>query len=171
MSRSDYSDDCYGWELICYRGAVKSAIRGKRGQALLNELVEALDALPEKSLSAESLVSRDGEYCALGALGRMRGMIMEPTDPDDVDASEVAKMFGVATALAAEIMFENDEVISENRWVKVETFGPLPRHGMRERTVKVADPLAGERRWLHMREWAMSNLFPAAAANAAQKCS
>jgi len=163
MNRSDYSDDCDGWELICYRGAVKSAIRGKRGQALLNELVEALDALPEKSLSAESLVSPDGEYCALGALGRMRGMIMEPTDPDDVDASEVAEMFGVATALAAEIMFENDEGIPENRWVKVETFGPIPRYGRRERTVRVADPLAGERRWLHMREWAMSNLFPAAA--------
>lgn len=35
MSRSGYSDDCYGWELICWRGAVNSAIKGKRGQSFL----------------------------------------------------------------------------------------------------------------------------------------
>jgi len=47
MSRSGYSDDCDDqWSLICWRGAVKSAIRGKRGQAFLKEMLAALDALP-----------------------------------------------------------------------------------------------------------------------------
>lgn len=35
MSRSGYTDDCDGWQLIMYRGAVASAIRGARGQRLL----------------------------------------------------------------------------------------------------------------------------------------
>ena len=33
MSRSGYTDECDGWELVRWRGAVNSAIRGKRGQA------------------------------------------------------------------------------------------------------------------------------------------
>lgn len=44
MSRSGYNDDCDGWALIRWRGAVNSAINGKRGQAFLRELVAALDA-------------------------------------------------------------------------------------------------------------------------------
>jgi len=41
MSRSGYSDDCDVWALIRWRGAVKSAIRGARGQAMLRELIQA----------------------------------------------------------------------------------------------------------------------------------
>ena len=29
MSRSGYTDECDGWELVRWRGAVNSAIRGK----------------------------------------------------------------------------------------------------------------------------------------------
>ncbi|KGC50992.1 hypothetical protein DO66_5867 [Burkholderia pseudomallei] len=35
MSRSGYSDDCGGWSLIRWRGAVNSAIKGARGQKFL----------------------------------------------------------------------------------------------------------------------------------------
>jgi hypothetical protein len=101
MSRSGYSDDIDGWALIRWRGAVTSAIRGERGQAMLRELVQALDALPEKRLASGSLVTAEGDYCTLGALGRARGMDMAPIDPEDREA--VAKAFGVAEALAAEI--------------------------------------------------------------------
>jgi hypothetical protein len=51
MSRSGYSDDCSGRELVLWRGAVASALRGRRGQAFLRELVDALDAV----LALESL--------------------------------------------------------------------------------------------------------------------
>lgn len=59
MSRSGYSDDYDGdnWDLIRWRGAVTSAIRGKRGQAFLREALAALDAMPEKQLIAGDLVA------------------------------------------------------------------------------------------------------------------
>ena len=69
MSRSGYSDECDGWDLIRWRGAVASAIRGQRGQAFLREMLSALDAMPEKRLISEEL-ERDGEVCAMGAVGQ-----------------------------------------------------------------------------------------------------
>lgn len=104
MSRSDYSDDCYGVELTLWRGAVRKAMNGKRGQAFLREMVVAMDALPEKRLAVGALVSGDG-YCALGAVGRSREI--EMTD-GEVDRDDTARMFGVAPAMTAEIMDVND---------------------------------------------------------------
>lgn len=76
MSRSGYTDDGLdSWQVIRWRGAVASAIRGRRGQALLTELLAALDAMPVKELIKEQLVE-DGAVCALGALGRARGVDM-----------------------------------------------------------------------------------------------
>jgi len=106
MSRSGYSDDCDGWSLIRWRGAVASAIRGYRGQAFLRELVKALDALPEKKLIAGDLKAPDGQVCALGSVAAVRGV--DVSDLDVYDREAVAKRLGIAPALAAEIMFEND---------------------------------------------------------------
>ena len=72
MSRSGYSDDCNGWDLIRWRGAVTSAIRGKRGRALLLELRDALDAMPEKALIAHDLVNSTGQFCSGMALSSSR---------------------------------------------------------------------------------------------------
>lgn len=158
MSRSGYTDDCDGAELNLWRGAVESAIRGKRGQAMLRELVAALDALPEKRLASESLVNADGEYCALGALGRARGLKMEQQDPDDVDVSDVARTFGIAKALAAEVMYLNDDYISDTKWVEVEICGPMRRNwpdwGLHTRTFRVPNQQAAEQRWRYLRDWA-----------------
>ncbi len=68
MSCSGYSDDYDGWDLVCWRGAVNSALKGKRGQAFLIELRDALEAMPAKRLIADSLQA-DGEFCIIGALG------------------------------------------------------------------------------------------------------
>lgn len=108
MSRAGYSDDCIGgeWGLICWRGAVKRAIKGHRGQAFLAELLAALDALPEKRLISEDLI-REGEVCAIGSVGKMRGVDMSTIDPLDFDT--VAGTFGIAGALAREIEYINDE--------------------------------------------------------------
>lgn len=105
MSRSGYSCDG-GWSLICWRGAVKSAIRGKRGQAFLKELLAALDAMPEKVLIREQLQA-DGQFCTLGVVGHARGLDMEQLDPYDYD--QVAGAFNISQALAREIEFINDE--------------------------------------------------------------
>lgn len=106
MSRSGYSEDLDNWDHIRWRGAVKSAIRGKRGQAMLRELLAALDAMPEKELITDDLVDADGCYCTLGALGAARGMDLASIDAEDPDS--VAEAFGIPRALAAEIEYEND---------------------------------------------------------------
>lgn len=106
MSRSEYNDDGDNWSLICWRGAVNSAIKGGRGQAFLNELIAALDALPEKKLIANEL-EQDGAVCAIGAVGKARGVDMSGLDPENSD--RVASTFGIAPAMAREITYMNDE--------------------------------------------------------------
>lgn len=108
MSRSGYSDDCDDqWGLIRWRGAVASATKGRRGQQLLKDLLVALDEMPEKKLITDSLIEKDGAVCALGALGKKRGIDMSGIDPENYD--KVANTFGIASPLAQEIMYMNDE--------------------------------------------------------------
>ena len=106
MSRSGYSDGLDNWELIKWRGQVASAIRGKRGQALLLELAKAMDAMPVKELIANDFQA-EGRYCALGVVGAERGIDMSKIDPYESD--EVAEALDIARALACEIVFQNDE--------------------------------------------------------------
>jgi hypothetical protein len=115
MSRSGYGDyDCDYPEVMAknWRGAVLSAMRGRRGQAFLKELDEALSAMEEKRLTKDALIRepdliQPGEVCALGALGKARGIDMSQIDPEDYEA--VARAFGIAPAMAQEIMWMNDE--------------------------------------------------------------
>lgn len=130
MSRSgydDYIDD--NWAVIQYRGQVASAMRGKRGQQFLSDLVKALDALPEKRLIAGDL-EQDGCVCAIGSVGKMRGVEMVGLDPDD--AETVASTFDIAHQLAREVVWENDE---GGCWKETP-----------------------ERRWQRMRDWAERQL-------------
>lgn len=130
MSRSGYSDDCGGWDLICWRGAVNSALKGKRGQAFLIELRDALDAMPEKRLVADTLEA-DGQFCTLGVLGAKRGIDMGAIDAHCRET--VSEAFGIAPAMAAEVVFENDE------------------RGWNE---------TPEQRWQRMRKWIDSHIKP-----------
>ena len=134
MSRSNYSDDVDQWDLIRWRGQVASAIRGKRGQRLLLELVRALDAMDEKVLIAKRLVDEEGDHCALGVVGAQRGIYLESLDPDDPE--EVAAAFDIARQLAAEIAFINDEA---GHWKE-----------------------SPQQRWLRVRSWAMGQIHPVA---------
>ena len=120
MSRSGYSDDCDGWQLIRWRGAVASAMRGQRGQAFLKEMLAAMDALPEKRLIADDLETpatgmpfstKGGEVCAIGSVGKARGIDMAKVDPHEHEM--VAAAFGIPHSLACEIMFWNDDWRSE----------------------------------------------------------
>ena len=108
MSRSGYIEDCDDqWALIRWRGAVKSALKGKRGQSFLKEMLAALDAMPTKRLVANELECSDGSVCAIGSVGKARGIDMSKLDPEDY--STVAHTFGIAQALAQEIVWLNDE--------------------------------------------------------------
>lgn len=118
MSRSEYYDDADNWNRICWRGAVNSALKGKRGQAFIREAIAALDALPEHKLIANKLEA-DGQFCTIGAVGKMRGIDMSNLDPEDYN--RVAATFGIAQAMAREIVFMNDEgsigpQTPANRW-------------------------------------------------------
>jgi hypothetical protein len=128
MSRSGYSDDLEQWSLIRWRGQVKSAIRGKRGQKFFLDLLAALDAMPEKRLIANSLGTAGGEVCALGALGPAKGANLAEIDTYDYDG--LGELFGIAPQLAQEVMNENDECYASSP----------------------------EQRWQRMREWALGNL-------------
>jgi hypothetical protein len=140
LSRSGYSDDCGGWSLICWRGAVNSALKGKRGQAFLVELLEALDAMPSKRLVPDTLEA-DGEFCTLGVLGAKRGVDLAAIDAHCRES--VSGAFGIAEAMAAEIVFENDErpgrhVQVDGKWQYV--------------------PETPEDRWQRMRAWVASHI-------------
>jgi len=124
MSRSGYTDDGDNWAMIKWRGAVASAIRGRRGQAFLSEMLTALEVLSARRLISGEFV-KDGEVCAMGAVGLHRGVAgLHEVDP--YDRETIASTFGIPSALAAEIMYENDEGGSywreetpERRWARV----------------------------------------------------
>lgn len=151
MSRSCYTDDeDYDDPLAAYRWrqAVKRAIEGKRGQALLRELLEALDSMHDKRLYAGSFATSGGEYCVLGVLGAKRGVKMDDlgSEEDGCDPSLVGDRFGIARAMAAEIMYKNDE-----------------RHRHDELCVDreyVPNPRAAECRFGRMRAWIAGKIKP-----------
>lgn len=144
MSRSGYTDDCDGSELAMWRGQVASAIRGKRGQALLRDFVTALDAMPDKRLGRGALTDEDGCMCSLGVVADARGLDMADVtfdggledwgeDGPSIGHKAFADRFDVASQLTKEIMFWNDEGGAY--------FTETP-----------------EQRWSRMRRWAVSNL-------------
>lgn len=120
MSRSGYVDD---WDddlqFGRWRGVVASSIRGRRGQKLLKEMLAALDAMPIKRLVANELEAPDlvsfshwglieaPGVCAIGAVGKARGVDMTNLDPEDYNS--VAGTFNIAEPLAQEIVWMNDE--------------------------------------------------------------
>lgn len=141
MSRSGYTDDCWGFDLIMYRGAVDKAIAGKDGQAFLMEMIEAMDALEKKELVPNSFVSGDG-VCALGSVALRRGLDTSKIDVENDDVSwKAADLFKISPKLAAEIMYMNDE--RGGRYVGNEW--------------RAEDPA---QRWARIREWAVSCLKP-----------
>jgi hypothetical protein len=85
--------------------------------------VAALDAMPAKRLVAGEIETTDGEVCALGSLARVRGLALER---DDAHYHNIlGDKFDIASQLAQEVMFENDEggpyggETPERRWERV----------------------------------------------------
>lgn len=131
MSRSGYSDDYDSQGLALWRGQVASAIRGKRGQAFLKEMVAALDAMPEKRLIRDELQSLPPAFispeharpqvCAIGSVGLKRNVDLLSLDPEDYGS--LADIFGIAHQLVREIEYMNDEgdlgETPEERWTRM----------------------------------------------------
>lgn len=165
MSRSGYTDDmddplAHGR----WRQAVKRALEGKRGQALLRELAEALDDMEDKRLYSGSFATPDGEFCTLGVLGAKRGTKMDDLgDEYECDTAVVGDRFGIAPAMAAEIMYLNDEYVADTwKWVAIEICGPMrpyfPDWGRHTRQRQVYNDKHPEERWQRMRKWVAEQL-------------
>lgn len=139
MSRSGYCDEIDDqWAHICWRGAVASAIRGARGQALLREMLAAFDAMPVKELVAHELEA-NGAHCALGVVGANRSLDLSAVDPDE--PTQVARLFGIAPAMAQEIVYMNDEA---------QSYHDDEQGNWRHETPS--------ERWSRMREWVASQI-------------
>lgn len=121
MSRSGYSDSLDEWSLIRWRGAVKSALRGKRGQAFLKDMLAGLDAMTEKRLVKSALVTAEGEVCALGAGCVVRKIDVSNVDPEEPE--QVAEALDLSDAMVREVAYENDEghwnETPEQRWTRM----------------------------------------------------
>ena len=142
MSRYCDSDD-YDWEPWMEgqaAGAMRSAIRGRRGQQLLRDLVAGLDALPVPELAAGALEDPEtGCVCALGAVRIHRGaaavpLRFDPTDPD-IDWRDLAEPFDISETLANAVVSQNEYGSKRN------------------------DEQSRRRRWQSVRAWAAGNLL------------
>jgi hypothetical protein len=142
MSRYCDSDD-YDWEPWMEgqaAGAMRSAIRGRRGQRLLHDLIAGLDALPVPELAAGALEDPDtGCVCALGAVRLQRGpeavpLRLDPSDPD-LDWRELAEPFDISETLANAVVSQNEYASERN------------------------DEQSRRRRWLSVRAWAVGHLI------------
>ena len=141
MSRyCDYDDyDYEPWMEGQAAGARRSAIRGRRGQQLLRDLIAGLDALPVQELAAGSLEDPEtGCVCALGAVRLQRGadavpLLFDPTDPD-VDWRNLAEPFDISETLANAVVSQNEYYDGCN------------------------DEQSRRRRWRSVRDWAVRNL-------------
>jgi hypothetical protein len=124
MSRHGYCDDGddeYGRANL-WRGTVIRSIKGKRGQAFLRELAEALDAMPVKALIKEELVAADGAVCTIGAVAIARKMDVTEIDVENGEA--VGEAFNISAPMAREIEWWNDDAGPDNetsaeRWTRM----------------------------------------------------
>ena len=141
MSRSGYCEDGDYEPLQAGRwnAQVASALRGARGQKFLRDLVTALDAMPVKELVSGALETEEGAVCALGCLGKAKGVQLRSLaseDWDDSDWDTLSETFNIAPQLAREVMYINDDRDSYYRPVQPDN----------------------AQRWRDVRGWAVSHI-------------
>lgn len=122
MSRSSYTDDYgdeYPGQLELYRANVARSMRGKRGQARLRELRDALVALPVKELHEDLFAEgtpQQPRVCALGAWATAKTgdpqaaaeMLRFPVDGNDEDTSEDLEKHGWPRLVVLDTIYQND---------------------------------------------------------------
>jgi hypothetical protein len=167
MGRSGYTDagDCYDsadmLRMYAWNANVRRHIGGKKGQAFMWELYQALEALPERLLIQGGLMDQDGACCSLGAVARFRKMevpkefcVTEDEEPDEYEFQEaMGPLFGIKDMLAREVMYQNDEC-DDWRLMDGTKLLSLP-WAQRETPTRYDNPAE---RWQRVREWVVSQL-------------
>jgi hypothetical protein len=157
MSRINYcEDEDFNNQSLLWEANQERAIRGRKGQAALRELEQALLALPEKKLIVDELENAQGEVCAIGALAKFKGRenprvnwgdtpVDEPLAdgvilPDEVQevTLDLAESLGVPRLVALAVIYENDE--------RAYALDPTLRYGRLLRWTRHA--LSGQYGWL-----------------------
>lgn len=90
------------WRANCER-----SLRGKKGQAELRVLRDALLALPEKRLLLGTLEDEVGDVCAIGAYGKYKGVDLQNFD-EESDSDEVGISAGMPRLVAWKVVEMND---------------------------------------------------------------
>lgn len=108
--------------LVAYELEISSAADDKRAQSWVKLFDDpaAADRYRKHIVEKRPAEYKEGDVCALGALGRVRGLDMTNLDPDEYEG--VAAAFDVASPLAREIVFMNDEgphETPEQRWQRM----------------------------------------------------
>ena len=144
MSRSGYSEgDCDDTESLLASGRwqaqLRSAIRGKRGQKFLLDLIAALDSLPEQKLIANDL-QREGSFCALGALAHHPKQTIElDGEWEDHDWAKLGNAFDIIAERN-----QTDFQIIADRVFEMAFNVTLRNHKELPVTVTVNEPVGGD---------------------------
>jgi hypothetical protein len=136
-----YDDDSDPSQEGLAAGALRSAIRGKRGQRFIRDLVQALDALPLPELAAGALEDEEtGCCCAFGAVRRFRGADAVPLwfhpMEEDMNPDNLVEPFNVSKTLAWSVVQANEDGMIGN------------------------DKSTRRLRWKQVRDWAVRQLIP-----------
>lgn len=143
--RINYSEDeDYDGQFNLFQANCRRSINGKAGQKSLRELEAALLALPEKRLIADELENADGEVCAIGAIKKYRGVVVD-ADPEDMES--VGVELGMPRLVAWKVVCLNDVDI-DGRYVEAQ--GPIHRHQGRP---CVFVPVTPEQRYEQVLAW------------------
>ena len=105
--RISYSDEeDYPGQHDLWQGNCMRSIKGKKGQAALRELEQALLALPDKRLIANELETPDGDVCAIGALAKHR--CFTPKADPEYEMEMVGVELGMPELVAWKVVALND---------------------------------------------------------------
>jgi hypothetical protein len=158
-----------------WHGNIERICRGKRGQRILREFIDALLALPERRLIANKIQNAEGEVCAIGALGKHRGVDMSEYEDSQEGSVDLGKELGLGFMLAWQLGSENDmycppirqyqkSVILDvpiviHEGVQINCYYARPTQTTYAYTADgVLHGYSPEERWQHLYAWASSRI-------------
>lgn len=117
--RISYSDDeQYPGQFELWQANCDRSLAGKKGQAALRELEQALIALSNKRLIIYQLEDAEGEVCPIGALMKYRGLSQDTIKADpECEMEEVGVELGMPRLVAWKIVELND-IELDMHWIK-----------------------------------------------------